>query len=170
MESIRVLIVDDEHPARRKIRAFLKKEQGIGDILEAANGIETVRMIREQKPDLVFLDIQMPGMNGFEVIEAVGIEHIPVVVFVTAYDKYAIDAFEVQAADYLLKPFDEARFNKSFRRALKRIELSKKDASDIRGVLEEIRKKAGYLERIMVNVGSKYFFIVYRYYNFRISI
>jgi len=158
MQDIKILIVDDEAPARKKIRSYLKNEKAIASIEEAENGIEAVQKINGQKPDLVFLDIQMPGMTGFEVIETIGIDDMPVVVFVTAYDQYAIDAFEVQAIDYLLKPFDQDRFQKSFNRALEQIELKKNNVAILKNLLNEIDKGRTYLDRIMVNEGSRYFF------------
>lgn len=159
MKGIDILIVDDEQPARKKIQSYLKKEKGIESITEAENGIETVRIIRKKNPDIVFLDIQMPGMNGFEVIEAVGVENMPAVVFVTAYDEYAIDAFEVQAVDYLLKPFDQERFRKSLNRALEQIQSGSKESSILKRLLSEIHKEKKYLRRIMVKKGSRFFFV-----------
>ncbi len=160
MKKMKILIVDDERPARRKIRAYLAEEGGIGSILEAENGVEAVRLIGEGGVDLVFLDIQMPGMTGFEVIEAVGIDHMPVVVFVTAYDQYAIDAFEVEAVDYLLKPFDQERFRKSFTRAVGRVKSRDVGAdSVVRRLLEEVNKSKGYVRRIMVKKGPRFFFV-----------
>jgi len=129
MQALHILIVDDERPARKKIHSFLKEEAGVGSISEAENGLEAVKLIQENKPDLVFLDIQMPGMNGFEVIETVGVENMPAVVFVTAYDQYALEAFEVQALDYLLKPFDQERFLKSFNRAVEQIQLKNENTA-----------------------------------------
>jgi two-component system LytT family response regulator len=159
MQDIKILIVDDEAPARKKIRSYLKNEQAIASIEEAETGIEAVQKINGQKPDLVFLDIQMPGMTGFEVIETIGIENMSVVVFVTAYDQYAIDAFEVQAIDYLLKPFDQERFQRSFNRALEQIELTKNDTAILKNLLHEINRGKTYLERIMVHEASHYFFV-----------
>lgn len=159
MKSINILIVDDEQPARKKIRSYLKDEVNIHSIIDAKNGIEAVKMIQEKKPDLVFLDIQMPGLNGFEVIEKVGIENMPAVVFVTAYDQYAIDAFEVQAVDYLLKPFHQERFKKSFYRALEQIHLGDKGYIVVKRLVEEINKSRKYLQRIKVKRGPRIFFI-----------
>lgn len=105
-----VLIVDDEPLGRRGVRELLADRPGIGSIREASNGREAVQMIRQQSPDLVFLDIQMPGIDGFGVIEEIGIEAMPPVVFVTAYDEHAVKAFEVHAVDYLLKPIEPDRF------------------------------------------------------------
>ncbi len=116
--SVRVVIVDDEAPARRKVRTHLADTPAVEVVGEAASGPEAVAAIRDLEPDLVFLDIQMPGMSGFEVIEAVGAEAMPAVVFVTAYDEFAVDAFAVQAVDYLLKPFSQERFARALDRAL----------------------------------------------------
>ena len=107
--SLRVLIVDDEPPARKKLLMLLRDERDVQVIGEASNGIDAIASIEKHRPDAVFLDIQMPGMNGFEVLEALDKENLPLVVFVTAYDQHAVRAFEVHAADYLLKPFDRSR-------------------------------------------------------------
>jgi len=106
---IRAAIVDDEPPARRKVRDLLAREADVEVVGEAASGPEAVELIRSVRPDLVFLDVQMPGLDGFGVIEAVGVESMPLVVFVTAYDEHALRAFEVHAFDYLLKPFAPRR-------------------------------------------------------------
>lgn len=156
---MKVLIVDDEQPARKKLISFLKNETAVHQIIEAGNGLEAVEKILNEKPDLVMLDIQMPGLDGFSVIEKIGVEQMPPVIFVTAYDQYAIDAFEVNAVDYLLKPYDRERFDKSFSRAVSEIESNKKGNADIKRVIDEIKKEKKYLERLLVNVGSKYFFI-----------
>ena len=159
MHGITALIVDDEFPARKKIRTFLKEEAGIAALIEAANGHEAVKQIQEGKPDLVFLDIQMPGMNGFEMIETVGVENMPAVVFVTAYDQYAIEAFEVQAVDYLLKPFDQERFKKSLDRARRRIQLKNENAVVFKNLLGEVNQEKKHLKRMLVNLGSRFFFV-----------
>ncbi|MGH7456621.1 MAG: LytR/AlgR family response regulator transcription factor, partial [bacterium] len=117
MEKIRVLIVDDEPIAREGLRTLLSAERNVEIIGECRNGREAVQAIRVQAPDLVFLDVQMPKMNGLEVIEQIGVVQMPAVVFVTAYDQYALQAFEINAMDYLLKPFDEERFQKTLQRA-----------------------------------------------------
>lgn len=115
---VEVLIVDDEPLARRRLRTLLRKSDGILVVGECGDGEEAVRAIGTLRPDLVFLDVQMPGIDGFEVIKTVGAKVMPAVVFVTAYDRFAVKAFEVNAVDYLLKPFDTERFDLALRRAL----------------------------------------------------
>src|SRR5687767_4735393 len=105
-----VLIVDDEPLARAGMRMLLEEESAITSIEEARNGAEAVNLIRERRPDLALLDVQMPGMDGFAVLKELGADHMPPVIFVTAHDKYAIQAFEVNAIDYLLKPVTRERF------------------------------------------------------------
>ena len=109
-QLIRVLIVDDEVLARRILKSLLKNRPDIELAGECRSGMEAVEMIQREKPDLVFLDIQMPEMNGFQVIEALKPEEIPEIIFVTAYDQFAVKAFDIHAIDYLLKPFDDERF------------------------------------------------------------
>ena len=111
--KIRTLIVDDESLARERLRRFLTSEQDVEIVGECADGREAIESIRQIKPDLLFLDIQMPEVDGFGVLESIGVENAPVVVFVTAYDKYAIRAFDVHALDYLLKPFNKDRFRRA---------------------------------------------------------
>jgi len=159
MQGVSVLIVDDEFPARKKIKTFLKNESRIASIHEAANGEEAVKQIQAGKPDLVFLDIQMPGLNGFAVIEMVGVENMPAVVFVTAYDQYALEAFEVQAVDYLLKPFDRERFKKTLARALQQIQFQNAQTTVFKNLLAEVNQEKKYLKRMMVNLGSRFFFV-----------
>jgi two-component system LytT family response regulator len=109
---IRALIADDERPARRKLRELLAREADFEVVAEAADGVEAVAAIRDASPDVVFLDIRMPRLDGFEVIAEVGVEAMPLVVFVTAFDEHALRAFEVHALDYLLKPFAPSRFQR----------------------------------------------------------
>lgn len=118
---VRVLIVDDEPVARRGLRSLLDERGDIEIIGEAANGADGVDVIRRERPDLVFLDVQMPGLDGFGVIRAIGARAMPCVVFVTAFDEYALDAFAVSATDYLLKPFSPERLAFATDRALERI-------------------------------------------------
>src|SRR5438270_2229252 len=109
MKKVRALIVDDEALARRFIRRLLKDDAEVEIVGECGNGREAVAMIKKLSPDVVFLDVQMPAMDGFEVLQAIGVERLPQIVFTTAYEDYAIRAFELHAIDYLLKPFDETR-------------------------------------------------------------
>lgn len=119
--SIRVLIVDDESLARDTIRLLLDDREAFDVVGECKDGDEAVAAITTEKPDLIFLDVQMPGKNGFDVVEAVGPEQMPVVIFATAYDRYALRAFEAHALDYLLKPYDDERFEKALDRAVKQV-------------------------------------------------
>jgi two-component system LytT family response regulator len=118
---IRVLVVDDEPPARKRLRTLLSTESDLEIIGEAASGSEAVKMIAAERPDLVFLDIQMPGLDGFGVIREIANDDPPLIVFVTAHDEHAIKAFEVQAVDYVLKPVVEPRLRDAVRRAVERI-------------------------------------------------
>src|SRR5690606_29080590 len=112
---LRVLIVDDEHLARRRLRDLLQREGGVEIVGMADDGPAAVEAIDDLEPDLVFLDVQMPGMTGVEVVSRVGPEAMPATIFVTAYDHYAVKAFELAALDYLVKPFDDERFEQAFR-------------------------------------------------------
>ena len=120
-DGLTVLVVDDEAIARTGLARLLRAQPDIGNVLECRNGAEAVESIRADEPDLVFLDVQMPGVDGFGVIEKVGPENMPATVFVTAYDEYAVKAFEVNAADYLLKPFDRERLILALGRARRRL-------------------------------------------------
>ena len=122
LEPIRVLVVDDEAPARRRIIDLLERNSRIATILEAADGTGAVAAIQQQKPDLVFLDVQMPELDGLGVIDAIGCDRMPLTVFVTAYDRHAIRAFEANALDYLLKPFSDERFEAAVGRAMDRLD------------------------------------------------
>jgi two-component system LytT family response regulator len=119
MSTIRTIVVDDEKPARMRLLELLSREADIEVVGVGADGREGLELIRRHEPDLVFLDVQMPGLDGFGVLQALGAEHLPVTVFVTAYDKYAVQAFDAHAIDYLLKPFSDQRFESALRRARK---------------------------------------------------
>jgi two-component system LytT family response regulator len=123
----RILVVDDEPAARRGVRLLLERDPDMLVVGEAASGAEAVKKIVEEKPDLVFLDVQMPEMNGFKVLEAVGARHVPAVIFVTAYDQHALQAFEVNAVDYLLKPFEDQRFWSAVNRAKSELQRRQTD-------------------------------------------
>jgi two-component system LytT family response regulator len=118
---IRTLIVDDEPPARANLRVLLRRDQEVEILAECGSGTEALAEIRSKKPDLVFLDVQMPECDGFDVLELLGAELPTAIIFVTAYDQYALRAFEAGALDYLLKPFDNARFERALARAKERI-------------------------------------------------
>lgn len=115
--SIRALVVDDEALARKNLTLLLRRDPDIGSVVECASGLEAIEEIRRSRPDLVFLDVQMPECDGFDVLELLGADLPETVIFVTAYDSYALRAFEAGALDYLLKPFDDARFNRALARA-----------------------------------------------------
>ena len=157
--KLKILVVDDEPAARKKIVAFLQNEEERYLIEEAKNGLEAAEMIDAFKPELIFLDIQMPGMTGFELIKSVGAENMPAIVFTTAYDQYAIDAFEVNAVDYLLKPFDNTRFQKSFLRALEEIKLKKNPVKMIENLLVGLDAEKKSIDKFLVKKGQKYFFV-----------
>ena len=118
---IRVLVADDEAVARRRVARFLREAPGVEVIAECSGGREAVERITAERPDLVFLDVQMPDLTGIEVVKEVGADNMPAVVFVTAFDQYAISAFELNAVDYLLKPYDGDRFRQALERARQRI-------------------------------------------------
>ena len=122
-EKLRVLIVDDEPAARLRVENLLIGEDDVEIVGTAGSGKEAVEAVRRLSPDLMFLDVQMPGMTGLEVVEAIGPKDMPAVIFVTAYDQYALKAFEVAALDYLVKPFDDERFEQAFQRARRYVEL-----------------------------------------------
>lgn len=158
---MRVLIVDDEPPARRKLRRFLEADPDVEVAGEVGNGADAVRAIEANHPDLVFLDVQMPALDGFGVMEALDVEPLPLIIFVTAYDEYAIKAFEVEALDYLLKPFDEERFRQALDRAKRYLRDGRADelGTRLRHLLGEIRKELRYISRIMVTSGSRIFYV-----------
>jgi two-component system LytT family response regulator len=114
---IQALVVDDEALARRNLTILLRRDPDIGTVVECESGLEAIKEIRKSKPDLVFLDVQMPGCGGFDVLELLGSDLPSIIIFVTAYDEYALRAFEAGALDYLLKPFDDARFHRALDRA-----------------------------------------------------
>ena len=115
--KLKVLIVDDERPARTKVRRFVAADPDVGPIFEAPDGVRAVALIREESPDIAFLDVQMPGLDGFDVVEALAPDALPHVVFVTAFDDYAVRAFDVHAVDYVMKPFDAERLGRALARA-----------------------------------------------------
>jgi two-component system, LytTR family, response regulator len=154
LKNIQAIIVDDEALARQVLREFLSSHQEIEIIGECANGFEAVKAVSEQKPDLVFLDIQMPKLDGFEVLELIGTG--PAVVFVTAHDTFAIRAFEAHAVDYLLKPYSSERFEAALQRAKQRLGGKMPSASELAA---SARPPLQYLERLAVKDGTRVFII-----------
>lgn len=155
--KLKALIVDDEPPARRKIRRFLERDTEVRVVGEAAGGAEAVAAIRAADPDVVFLDIQMGEMDGFGVLEALEDGRLPEVVFVTAHDEYALKAFDVAAVDYLLKPFDAERFARALERAKKRVRGGSGAAleSNVRRLLSAVGHTAEGTRRILVKTRDR---------------
>jgi two-component system LytT family response regulator len=147
----RILIVDDEKPARSKVSRFLKKCDPGGEIVEASNGQEAFSAMSNDRFDAVFLDIQMPGMNGFEVVNAVGIEELPKLVFATAFDEYAIKAFDANAIDYLLKPFTYERFKRAFDK------ITAEDSKEVshQALMQMLQELRGQYQRLTIRDGGK---------------
>ena len=159
--TIRTAIVDDEPLARRRIRNLLTEAPDVEVIAECANGKDAIESLEESPPDLLFLDIQMPEIDGFDVLQAIGVGHVPVVIFVTAYDQFALRAFEAHALDYLLKPFDDERFGAALQRARERIRQQQGGDLDrrLQALLENVRGDRGYLRRLVVPSGHRSIFV-----------
>jgi two-component system LytT family response regulator len=157
-DPIRAVVVDDEPHARRGIMALLEEEDDIDVVGEASDGGEAVACIRRLRPDLVFLDVTMPDRSGLAVVEDVGVESMPQVIFVTAYDEYAVRAFETNAVDYILKPFSDERFQEAVRRAREnfRRERACELGERLRQLLDCTATDEGILERFTLKVGEKY--------------
>jgi two-component system LytT family response regulator len=160
-QSIRVLIIDDEPLGRTIIREMLKNDSEITIVGECANGYEAIESIRDHQPDLIFLDVQMPEISGFEALAALDVPRLPMIIFVTAYEQYAVRAFEVHAVDYLLKPFDSQRFNAALDHAKSQLKRGERDVlgKRILALLEEQRPKPAYLERVVIKAQGRVFFL-----------
>ncbi len=150
-EKLRTIIVEDEELARDLMKSFLADNESVELIAECENGFEGVKQINELKPDLVFLDIQMPKITGFEMLEL--IEHKPQIIFATAYDQFALKAFEFNAADYLLKPYSKARLEEAIQKVVERIQKDGKD-SDVAERVSDFPKD-DYLDRVVVKDRNK---------------
>jgi two-component system LytT family response regulator len=159
IKPIRTLIVDDEPLARKRLRELLKEDSEISVIGECLNGAETITAVGQLAPDLIFLDVQMPGIDGLTVSEALRGSQGPLVIFVTAYEQYAVRAFDVQAVDYLLKPFDRPRFAQATQRAKDRIRERRHDDVNrqILGLLSEMKDKPQYLDRLVIKNNDRVF-------------
>jgi len=158
---IRALIADDEALARKFIRRMLKDNHDVEIVGECSNGKDAIAMIRKQNPDVVFLDVQMPEMDGFAVLESIGVDQLPEIIFTTAYEQYAIRAFELHALDYLLKPFDQARFKDAIQHAKARFrsQRQKDGRLQMSALLESIKNKPQYLERLVIKTGGRITFL-----------
>lgn len=159
--KIRTVIVEDEPLARERLRTLLEKDSEIEVVAECGDGRSAVATIAGQKPDLVFLDIQLPERNGFDVLSDLGSNHMPAIVFVTAYDRFALKAFEVHAIDYLLKPFDVERFEQALRHA--KAQIGRRDHKDqsetIRELLGSLRPEPAGPKRISIKTSGKLIFL-----------
>lgn len=157
MEKLRALIVDDEPLAREGVRLHVEEQPDIEIVGECEDGTSAVEAIRALEPDIVFLDVQMPGLDGFGVLEEIRDGVVPEVVFVTAYDQFALQAFESHALDYLLKPFDADRFNRTLDRIRTHLRGRRRLQADARllRLLDDLRNKPHHLERIVVRSGGR---------------
>ena len=159
MNSLRLLIVDDEPLIRSGMRKAASQIDGIEILGECGSGTDAIETIRSRRPDLVLLDVQMPGCSGLDVVREIGPDHMPPVVFITAYDDYAVQAFELNAVDYLLKPFDDDRFRDSIERARERIAAQSKDglARRLEALLH--RELPKWPSRLVIRNGERYEFV-----------
>jgi two-component system, LytTR family, response regulator len=157
----RVVIADDEPLGRERLRMLLAAEDWLEVVAECQDGPSAISAIQKQRPDLVFLDVQMPGATGFEVIEAIGVSRMPCVVFVTAYDRYALRAFDVHALDYLLKPFDRERFQQALARARQQLNGHPSGELERRllALVQDLKPAQQRLERFVVKSGGRVFFL-----------
>jgi len=159
--SIRALIVDDEPLARQSIRRFLKDHSDIELLPDCHDGQSAVNTILAQKPDLVFLDVQMPELDGFAVVHRIGVERMPATIFVTAYDRYALAAFDANALDYILKPFGKSRFERALARARERIAVhaDRESIERLLGAMETVATRKDYLDRLPVTENGRIVFV-----------
>jgi len=160
-KQFRILVVDDEDLARQRVNSLLSPRADFEVVGECATGAEAVRAIRDLQPDVVLLDVQMPELDGFDVISEIGAQNMPLVIFATAFDEYAIDAFEVGAVDYLLKPVDEERFNRTLDRAARRLRQSGDDTTvtQMSALLRRINSLTTSAGRFAVKVHGKILFL-----------
>ena len=159
--SVRTLLVDDEPLARKRLVRLLEQEPEAELVAACGTGLEAVEAVRRHTPDLLFLDVQMPGLDGFGVLEALGEDSPPAVVFVTAFDAYAIQAFEANALDYLLKPFDADRFHRAFQRAEDRLRRPEAGATppQLAALLESLYRQRTTAERLAIRAEGRVYFV-----------
>lgn len=155
--AYRILIVDDEQPARQRLRDLFDNDADVSEIIEAENGLDAVETILQKQPDVVFLDVQMPGLDGLGVIDTIGIERMPVTVFVTAFDQHAVRAFESAALDYVLKPYGDERMEAAFTRAKARLddEHMREFGHSVLQLLDGRRSDNMFLDRIVIRERDK---------------
>ncbi len=164
MSSVSAVVVDDEKPARVRLLELLGRETGIAVVGTAADGHEAVRLIRATRPDLLFLDVQMPGLDGFGVLQQLAPDELPVTIFVTAYDKYAIQAFDAHAVDYLLKPYSDQRFETAVKQARRyfgtpEVRVQTEQPAAATEERRSVNARSGFLERLMLKSGRFVMFI-----------
>ena len=152
MTPLRLVIVDDEALARAVVREYASADASLEILAECANGFDAVKAVAEHKPDLVLLDVQMPKLDGFEVLELIGTDQI--VVFITAYDQYALRAFDVHAVDYLLKPFSAERFQEAMARVRERVQARGASAPDVAALVRDAKPRTGPAERVLIRDGA----------------
>jgi two-component system, LytTR family, response regulator len=159
--SLKVLIVDDEPLGRNMVRRMLEGHSEVEIVGECENGQEAITAIKTTAPDLVFLDVQMPEIDGFAVLDACKADQLPHVIFVTAYDQYAVQAFEIHALDYILKPFDQERFEQALARVKQQLNSERVSESNERilALLAETRSRPHYIERFIIKAEGRVFFL-----------
>jgi two-component system LytT family response regulator len=159
--SLRVIIADDEVLARERIRSLLAREADVEVVAECRDGHETIAAVRRFRPQLLFLDVEMPEVDGFGVLHALGPDNLPVVIFTTAYNQYAVQAFEMHALDYLLKPFTQERFGAALRRARVHLEEDKGHdfAERLLTLLSDIQREPKALDRLVIKSGGRVIFL-----------
>ncbi len=153
MEKIKIIIIEDEAPARDLLKAYLAQEADIEIVEECENGFDGIKAIAMHHPDLIFLDVQMPKLTGFEMLEL--LDEYPQIIFTTAYDQYAIKAFELNATDYLMKPFSKERLLKALSKARNKMAEKTPDDSNVKQLVSKVKERGGTINRIFVKTGSR---------------
>ncbi len=153
MKKLKVVIIEDEAPARDLLKAYLSNETDIEITEECENGFDGIKAISKHKPDLIFLDVQMPKLTGFEMLEL--LDDYPQIIFTTAYDQYAIKAFELNATDYLMKPFSKERFLKALTKAKNQILEKKPESENVKQLVSKLKEQSETIDRIFVKTGSR---------------